>query len=451
MRPDPPPVGRPDLAAVRARLARLRAEPSCARGPARLRERVGRVVVVASSSRGGSSIFAELLRRAPGLLHLRAELNPFLTLAGLGWPESGRASDALDADVPPELLDAVGAELSLEAGNPTDALLDAAAEDAFAVELAVRLTLQWPALDVSLDRVRAALADTLAALRRDHGWAPGTFPDAALFHAAFLARLRSDLPGLTGHAYDLPRALVTRFDPAAPAFGPPTAVIEEPPFVPIGPWRLADDNALATRPLVVKTPSNAYRLPFLRALFPNAALDVLHLTRNVAASVNGLFDGWRFPGFHAHRLERPLAITGYDGPGADRWWKFDLPPGWGAWTDRPLAEVCAFQWRAAHRHTLAFLDATGTSSVPVRFEDVVGPEHRQTATFEALGRRLDVNLSEPLRAAVSGALPPVMSTTAPRRRRWFARAELLAPVLVDPENLALMERLGHAADPDTWL
>ncbi|MFE3383477.1 sulfotransferase, partial [Streptomyces anulatus] len=40
------------------------------------RAKVRELVVVASSSRGGSSMLSELLRTSPHLLHLRGELNP---------------------------------------------------------------------------------------------------------------------------------------------------------------------------------------------------------------------------------------------------------------------------------------------------------------------------------------------------------------------------------------
>ena len=72
---------RPQLEAVRARVAAL----APARGPA-VEDFIGGVrdvVVIASSSRGGSSVFSETLRASPDLMHLQAELNPLLTLARL--------------------------------------------------------------------------------------------------------------------------------------------------------------------------------------------------------------------------------------------------------------------------------------------------------------------------------------------------------------------------------
>ena len=58
---------------------------------------VGTVILVVSSSRGGSSVFAELLRRSEGFLHCRGEVTPFLRIVGLSFPDSGTQSDTLAA------------------------------------------------------------------------------------------------------------------------------------------------------------------------------------------------------------------------------------------------------------------------------------------------------------------------------------------------------------------
>ncbi len=432
------------IADVSARIARLRAEPGYGTGEVDLTSQIRRVVIIGSSSRGGSSIFAEILRRTPQLLHLRAEINPFFVVTGRTFPRSGD-SDALGV----EHADAraLSAELAQDAGVAADGLPDVASEHRFAVDLAVRLTLQWPDERFALDTVRAALGDTLSDLRRNHGWARD-FPDPQLFHARFLDRIRRDHPTVNPHYYDLPRELLNAPRPDGPPSG---FLIEEPPFVTIVPWRRATADDLAARPLIIKTPSNAYRLPFLRALFPNADLQLLHLTRNVAASVNGLYDGWRFPGFWSQEVGG-LDIHHYTDEfpeWASRWWKFDLPPGWQSWRDRPLAEVCGFQWRSAHTAILDWLDGH-PNSLRLRFEDLVGAADARERLYADLARWLEIELDEPLAQARSGALPTVMATETPRRRRWFDRADMLSPILDDPRSRTLMERLGYDPDPDTW-
>lgn len=421
----------PTLADVRARVASIREQAGIHADPARA-ARLRDVVIVGSSSRGGSSIFAELLRRSPALLHLRAEVNPFLVLAGLA---GHGPSDALTAtDAHDERARALLAELSLEVGTPADALDGEADVARFAAELACRLVLQWPTERITLGPVRRALDDAMAE-------AP---VDSPAFFALFLRGVRRAWPAVDPRAYDLDRALITRLFPhLGPYAGPGPLVVEEPPYVCIRPWRLATDHELATRPLVVKTPSNAYRLPFWRALLPDARVRLLHLTRNVAASVNGLYDGWRFPGFYSHPVGG-LQIHGYSDVFPEwgrRWWKFDLPPGWEELRARPLEEVCAFQWRSAHTALLA-----GGPAHRLRFEDLVGEPLARATAFAGLEEWLGVGL----RDVHLAELPPVMATARPRARRWFARAGLLGPVLDDPRNLSLMERLGYAPDPDTW-
>lgn len=406
------------------------------------RNAVQDVVFVASSSRGGSSVFAELLRHSRSLVHLQAEVNPFLLLAGLGPGRDGRESDALpkDAAFDGAVLDR---ELALDAGQPARGPVGLVH---WAGDLAWRLQAQWPGLEVSpevaLRWLKHGLAEVLGA-----GSPPEQLTTAALsrVHLAVLDQARSEGAPVDPAFCDLPPALLAgRPLPAGP---PGEVVLEEPPFVVPRPWQRATAADLA-RPLIIKTPSNAYRLDFLAQLFPRARVRVLHLVRNPAATINGLVDGWRYRGFHAHRLTAPLRMAGYvDHRPADRhWWKFDLPPGWQALADQPLVRVAAFQWASAHRATLDFLRRNPqVDTLQVRFGDVIGPQRR--ATFARIMDWLSQPVDAGLEAVLDELPPPVMATAAPRARRWFARAEELAPALALPEVRALVEELelGPAA------
>jgi len=434
------------LAELVSRLAGIRADE--APPPAEARRAVRDVVVVGSSSRGGSSIFAEILRRSPALVHLRAEINPFLVMHGLGYPLSQTGSDALGPR-PEAELDAVGEALAWDLGGPCDRLADEQDRRRFARDLAARLSLQWTGERFEVAELYAHVAALTA---EGAGVAGGRLVDLDAFHARLLARLRDDHPSINPYYYDLPPAVVRAACPGAPpAEGPPGEfLVEEPPFVCIRPWRRVSLEELESRPVVVKTPSNAYRLPFLRQLFPDARLRLLHLTRNVAASVNGLYDGWRYPGFYAHRLPVVLSIGGYSdlaGGYGERWWKFDLPPGWREMVTAPLEEVCAFQWRSAHA---ALLAEAPPDVLRLRFEDVVGAVDARASVARALGDWLGTGDDPPLRQALERGLPPVMATSAPRRQRWFSRALQLGPVLLDARNQKLMKELGYAPDPATW-
>ncbi len=399
---------------------------------------------------------AEILRNSRNLLHFRAEINPFLVLSGHGWPESCRDGDRLGA----EDLQANGDLehlLAMDVGRPAGTLRDEAALERFGQELHWRLSLQWPRERFDLDRVQRWLRTTLTLLERHHGWAPGTFPETPRFHALFLAAVRKHHDVVNPWYYDLPPTLIRQHCPdAQPSDTPPSpAILEEPPFVTVAPWQAPTLEEVQHLPLVIKTPSNAHRLPFLCALFPNARIDVLHLTRNAAASVNGLVDGWRFRAFFAHQVPTKLSMTGYTDrfPAWSRdWWKFDLPPGWRAWSQSPLVEVCGFQWRSSHQAILDWLrEHPVAASHRIAFEHVVGSHDHRLAVFQGLSDWLGIPPDPTLRRLVETGLPPIMATSRPRHRRWFDRAELLEPVLSRGDTRAVMRDLGYAADSKTWL
>ena len=183
------------------------------------------------------------------------------------------------------------------------------------------------------------------------------------FHVIFLGKVAETHPEVNAYYYDLSPNLIERWIPdlVVPTGPPGPFIVEEPPFVCIRPWRPASLDELQRMPVIVKTPSNVHRWDFLRGLFPSARIRVFHLTRNAAASINGLVDGWRYNGFYSHRSSNPLRIAGYSdrtGPFGEHWWKFDVPPGWEDFAERPLVEVCAYQWLTAHQGTLEFLSSS---------------------------------------------------------------------------------------------
>lgn len=433
---------------VREALETLRRESGLRVAAPSLAEHVRQVVVIASSSRGGSSLLAEMLRSVPGLSHFPGEINPVLRLANLVVPCAPSHSDALGrADLTPTALQEVDHELSAQCGTPALSLVAREDLDRFALHLACRLTMQWPGETFDFHEVRAWMDESLQMTK----WRAGEPLDGVAFHVAFLACARRRHPLVDPRRYDLPEEMVGRpHSHAGPPRGP---LIEEPPFVAIMPWQSLDAREISARPLVIKTPSNAYRLDALGALFPGATVRVLHLVRNAGASVNGLFDGWRHHGFFAHHLDVPLAIEGYSNLGA--WarhqWKFDLPPGWQEFTTAPLLDVCAFQWRSAHQAVLHWLSANpGVDRFRLRFEDLVGPLERRRRAWEALEAWLGTPLLPSLESLIENGLPPIMATQRPSHRRWAARANLLEPILATREMRETMEALGYEPDPRTW-
>lgn len=376
-------------------------------------------MLLVSSSRGGSSVFTEGLREIPGLLHIRAEVNPFLRVAGFEGDD-----DALDASSPGD-ADRFARELAFDIGRR------APAQEDLALDVVWRLLVQWPDRDWDLGALIARVQ---------------AVPVSADLDAYHLAVLRA--VEVEPHFYDVDSDLLGAVFPGRPVpSGPPgVGLVEEPPFVCISPWARATAMEMRARPLIIKTPSNAYRLDWFRAMFPNARIRLLHLVRNPAAAINGLYDGWRYHGFHSRPAEG-LDVEGYtDHRPRDRgWWKYDVPPGWRALRHRPLPEICAAQWCGAHEAVLA----SDLPALRVRFEDFVRDADSRLEMLDEVCAWLGVPLVEPARSSLRGPLARVMSTQRPRIRRWFARASLLEPVLETERVRGLAAALGYGP-PETW-
>ena len=439
-------LSRGELARVRSRLSRLHSFT-----PGVQLDQIRHVVVVASSSRGGSSMLMELLRHSEHLLHLQAELNPFLVLAELGWPHSGVDSDRLEpSHLNPTARQILESELGREIGRRNYDAIDARR---LARDLCWRLNLQWPNLDISLIQVQQWVGQVLGELTsQDNEKVMGI--DLEALHLGLIARVREAFPVVDPWFYDIdPRRIAEAFPDLKEPTGPPSmGLIEEAPFILAGPWSTPSSVDLATKPLVIKTPSNAYRLPFIQALFPSACIRVLHLVRNPAASINGLIDGWCFRGFHAHRLQEPLTIPEYldRRPEDAHWWKYDLPPGWQAFTSEGLPAVCAHQWASAHEAILDHLEQHDWDRARLRFEDLMAESEIRIGHFRRLFEWLDVPLEPRMEHAIREGIPPVMATSRPRRRRWYERAEVLESIVAAPRIAALAKRLGYG-EPDTWI
>jgi hypothetical protein len=421
---------------------RLRATPSGLLGSVR------EVVVLASSSRSGSSLFAELLKHSPEYLSFQGELNPFLRLAGLVWPDSGTGSDSLsESHATVQATGVLDGLLSAEAGSASEDVCGGLPHG-FIENLYRRLGMQWPLQDFSIGTVASAASLAFDQVEEMHGRPCDWHSDLAHFHALFLLELRKTYPEINPYYYDINRELLRRLSPETPRpSGPPSRVIvEEPPFILIQPWQICARPDLERRGLVVKAPSNSYRLGFLRAVFPAASFRILHLTRNPAAGINGICDGWRHWGFHSHYLGPDLHMDGIS-PADRGWWKFDLPPGWEQYTQGTIEQVSAFQWLAAQRAIAEQACAPGTDYFRIRFEDVLTGFRARPEALDQLREWLG---DENFLGEDAGDLPHVMTTKPPVPGRWRENHALVDTVLRDSAVLDMARHMGYE-DPSKWM
>lgn len=171
--------------------------------------------------------------------------------------------------------------------------------------------------------------------------------------------------------------------------------------------------------LIEKTPANALRIPFLRAVFPDARF--VDLRRDPRENVSSLVEGWR--------SRRFVAYAGMPGwPHRD--WSFLLPPGWEALVGRPLVEIAAYQWRTARALIEADLAELPAERVcRVRYEELV---RAPGDVLRAIAGAFDLAWDERAAQAVAGPLRPSRVTvSAPAPDKWRRHERELAALLAD--------------------
>jgi sulfotransferase family protein len=193
-----------------------------------------------------------------------------------------------------------------------------------------------------------------------------------------------------------------------------------------------------------KTCINVLRVEYLYALFPNARFIYLH--RDGRDNVSSLIEGWRHDGhFGLTKLLGPfpcaVAING--GEFAD--WSFFLPPGWRAYNDATLEDVCAFQWITANRMALdAGRLVPPAQWLSLRYEDVFDrPVEMFRRVFEWL--ELPFDDAAHARCAALASTPTSIVRGAPKRQKWKEHnPEAIRRIL--PKIRALQLELGYDAD-----
>lgn len=221
--------------------------------------------------------------------------------------------------------------------------------------------------------------------------------------------------------------------------------IEDPPYIVQPTARRFEREELATKTLVFKSPSDAYRPGFFERLFPNATVRYVHLTRGFAQTSNGLMDGWlKDPiGFISNNVGE-LNLDGYSFPDiSDTYWCFDLFPGWQSFRSRSLFSVCLMQWMSATKAILEYYPDTPR----IAFEQFYTDKKTFIEKLEAL-TGLDTSAFD------WGEL--VMSTDKPADFRWRKREVLYSNILSHlsqdeyNELTELQKTLGYSMDSTTW-
>jgi hypothetical protein len=162
-----------------------------------------------------------------------------------------------------------------------------------------------------------------------------------------------------------------------------------------------------------KTPKNCLRVPYLNALFPEAAF--VFLKRRAADNVSSLMQGWRArPRYVSYEL--PEALEGL-GDLSGRTWSFVLIAGWRELRHAPLEEICAHQYVECNEAILrGRRELDPVRVVDVAYEDLVAHPSRE---IERVYGELGLPFADEA-AAFAARLrhTPVNALTSPRPEKW---------------------------------
>lgn len=395
------------------------------------RNDVRQVTVILAGSRTGSSFLFSALKSLGQWITPTGEETPFYRLAGLGQFNGLDYSDVISDQIPKEVLDKafnfLAADLGITDAQPQD-------RELLAQKFLSRFEIQWPGRIPSthLIQIQAKLVSELKRL-------PIDWTHWSSSYLSWIDRLEEQ-----GFAVD--RAAYF----AAKRSKFPLTLREEPPFITAEAKVPLTRELAQNKTLLLKTSTNIYRTKFLRALFPNAEFRWILLRRNPLATISALMDGWLSGGFHSHDIHPygELEIMGYSDVevGGQRYWKFDMPPGWQQFRAAPLADVCAFQWLSAYQTLDQFRSDCQERLMEVSYEDLL------SSNSDRLLQKIHSFCGVPLRQNVRWSRDQAIATVAPPAKgKWKKRQnQILRFIEEGSENSVISVAKNFGYQPEEF-
>ena len=409
-------------------------------------EDIRNVLVIISASRSGSSLLYHLLSGHPDVLAPTGEEITLYKLAGLGAIDSVNDSHAIAEDIPldPIQREALALDILSDAGCPHLAVEADFPVETYVTNCVQRLLLQWSEIDFDCDELYLSAKRAL----EKHLSTNKAF-DAAQYWLDLLSNLISQGYVINPCFYDLSQELIKHRHPSIQIpEGPPSSklCLEEPPFVVPQPRVFPQPNSRLNKCLLLKSSSNCYRIGFMKKLYPNARFSFIYLTRNPAGAINGLMDGWLSNGFYSQNLGdlTTLEIDGYslpNKPWSQYWWNFDSPPAWINYVNKPLENVCAFQWRSANEYVIKNIgNGIIDRYLIIKYEDMLNQESLR----RQLTKVLDFAQLDPQPILNEFKAPVhVMTVNPPAPKKWMKRRDIIMPALMDSDVISVASNLDY--------
>jgi hypothetical protein len=187
-------------------------------------------------------------------------------------------------------------------------------------------------------------------------------------------------------------------------------------------WHDMGDSAPASVRFLEKTPKNALRILFFKALFPDAKFIFLH--REAKANISAIIEAWR-----SGRFVTYPNLLEWRGPP----WSLLLTPDWRELIGAELGRIAMRQWRDTNEIILGDLATLPSEDwCSVRYEDLVGDP---AETARRLCAFAGVELGESMQIVVSKPLKLSRYTlTEPDAQKWRRNEGLFAPFLGEAQS-----------------
>ena len=186
--------------------------------------------------------------------------------------------------------------------------------------------------------------------------------------------------------------------------------------------------------LVEKTPKNCFRISFINKLFDDCKF--IFLKREGRSNINSLIEGWRAKGKYVRSTDLPISlnIEGYAGKD----WNFVMPPGWENYVNKPLEEVCAFQWINSNKSAIEGLkEIEEKRKLSISYEELTEDSY---STVKKICDFIGIPFSRDLRK-ISSNPPKVNYVSKPKRDKWKKNAHLIENIY--PQIESTMKELGY--------
>jgi len=425
---------------------------------------VKRVLIINASSRSGSSLLYALLRKLPQIYSLTGEAAPFYKLNTCFDDFNMFESDKISEDTIAHGIDYEGLSRDFFSDmykpNRHFSLSKEIDIEAYSDHLILRFFLQWTAIDFDVATLKTLIYKAFEAYSTQS--IKFSTDD---FYLCLLKEMCLVYPEINPFYYDISTEKVAlHFPGLVVPSAPPNKNfnIEEPPFILLSPGVKADTDDLKNKILLLKSTVDCYRMNLIEKIFPEAEIRIIHLVRNPAATINGLYDGWLHRGFFSHNLfQKPydghdlkkLSIKGYSDIflHGSHWWNFDLPEGWQAVADKDLVDVCAFQWFSANAEILKYFSSGSAPFKMFHFENIVRNISSRNETFTDMLDFTGIPASETDHLHLN-KLPVVQSTLPPQLFRWKKREDIILRILNNPKILDMCSKLGYNTENrEEWL